>query len=208
MTPEFSPGPQGLPMPPVAMAAVGPMMLRTAAGVADSVRLHSFATRRYLEEVVRPTLEAELTAVGRSFEQFEVTGGGFIATGPNEAAVREAVEKIRYRVAFYGSTPAYRGVLELHGLGDLGERLSQKARARKWEEMAALVSDEVLDLFMARAAYEGVAEAIAKRFGGVVDTVTLDFLPGDDAATRRRVVEAVQRIPHRFEGFHTPEWRP
>jgi hypothetical protein len=74
--------------------------------------------------------------------------------------------------------------------------------------MAALVSDEVLDLFMARAAYEGVAEAIAKRFGGVVDTVTLDFLPGDDAATRRRVVEAVQRIPHCFEGFRTPEWRP
>lgn len=208
MTPEFSPGPQGLPMPPVAMAAVGPVMLRTAAGTADSVRLHSFATRRYLEEVVRPTLNAELTAGGRSFAQFEVTGGGFIATGPNDAAVREAAEKIRYRVAFYGSTPAYRGVLELHGLGDLGERLSQKARERKWDEMAALVSDEVLHLFMACAAYEGIAEAIAERFGGVVDTVTLDFLSGDDAATRRRVVEAVQRIPHRFDGFRTPQWRP
>jgi probable F420-dependent oxidoreductase len=208
MTPEFSPAPQGLPMPPVAIAAVGPVMLRTAAGVADSVRLHSFATRRYLEEVVRPALEAELTAVGRSFVQFEVTGGGFIATGPNEAAVREAAEKIRYRVAFYGSTPAYRGVLDLHGLGDLGERLSQKAREGKWGEMAALVSDEVLGMFMAYAAYEGIAEAIAQRFGGVVDTVTLDFLPGDDAATRRRVVEAVQRIPHCFEGFRTPEWRP
>src|ERR1700723_1161171 len=108
MTPEFSPGPQGLKMPPVAMAAVGPVMLKTAARVADSVRLHGFATRKYLTEVVRPMLQAELTAAGKSFAGFEVTGGGFIATGPDDAAVREAAEKVRYRVAFYGSTPAYR----------------------------------------------------------------------------------------------------
>ena len=62
MTPEFSPGPSGLPLPPIAMAAVGPLMLKTAARVADSVRLHGFATRKYLEEVVRPLLAAELAA--------------------------------------------------------------------------------------------------------------------------------------------------
>jgi probable F420-dependent oxidoreductase len=207
MTPEFAPGPQGLPMPPVAMAAVGPVMLKTAARVADSVRLHGFATRRYLEEVVLPMLEAELTAAGKSRAQFEVTGGGFIATGPDEAAARAAAEKVRYRVAFYGSTPAYRGVLELHGLGELGARLNAKVREGKWNEMAALVSDEVLDLFVARAPYEGIAEAIAKRFGGVVDTVTLEFPPGEDAAARRRVIAAVRSIPHRFQGFQTPAWR-
>src|ERR1700722_12015608 len=88
MTPEFSPGPQGLPMIPVAMAAVGPVMLKTAARVADSVRLHGFATRKYLQEVVRPMLAAELAASGKSLSGFEVTGGGFIATGPDDAAVQ------------------------------------------------------------------------------------------------------------------------
>lgn len=206
MTPEFSPGPQGLKMPPVAMAAVGPVMLKTAARVADSVRLHGFATRRYLEEVVRPLLQAELTAAGKSFSNFEITGGGFIATGPDEAAVKDAAEKVRYRVAFYGSTPAYWGVFETHGIGDLGPRLHAKVREGKWNELAALVSDEVLDLFVARAPYEGIAEAIEKRFGGVVDTVTLEFLPTDSAATRRRVVEEVQKVPHAFTGFRTEGW--
>ena len=120
MTPEFSPPAQHLPLPPVAMAAVGPLMLKTAARTADSVRLHSFATRDYLEQVVRPLLAEELAACGKSFENFEVTGGGFVATGPDAAAVREAAEKVRYRVAFYGSTPAYRGVFDLHGVSDLG----------------------------------------------------------------------------------------
>jgi probable F420-dependent oxidoreductase len=206
MTPEFSPGPQGLPMIPVAMAAVGPVMLKTAARVADSVRLHGFATRKYLQEVVRPMLAAELAASGKSFSGFEVTGGGFIATGPDDAAVQAAAEKVRYRVAFYGSTPAYRSVFEAHGIGDLGARLHEKVREGKWNEISTLVSDDVLDLFVARAPYEGIAEAIEQRFGGVADTVTLEFLPADTKATRRRVIEAVQKIPHQFTGFRTEVW--
>ena len=79
-------------------------------------------------------------------------------------------------------------------------------REGKWNEMAKLVSDEVLDLFVARAPYEGIAEAIEQRFGGVVDTVTLEFLPTDSAATRRKVIEAVQKIPHGFTGFRTEAW--
>jgi probable F420-dependent oxidoreductase len=206
MTPEFSPGPQGLPMIPVAMAAVGPVMLKTAARVADSVRLHGFATRLYLQDVVRPMLSAELAAAGKDFAHFEVTGGGFIATGPDDAAVQAATEKVRYRVAFYGSTPAYRPVFDAHGIGDLGARLNEKVREGKWDEMAKLVSDEVLDLFVARAPYEGLAEAIEQRFGGVVDTVTLEFLPTDSATTRRKVIEAVRKIPCAFTGFQTEGW--
>ncbi len=201
MTPEFTPPPVGLPLPPIALAAVGPLMLKTAARTADSVRLHGFATRRYLEEVVRPLLAAELSAAGKSFEQFEVTGGGFIATGPNEEAVRSATETVRRRIGFYGSTPAYRRVLELHGLGDLGARLYTLSREGKWGEMAALISDETLDLFCARATYEGLAEAVARRFGGLTDTVTLEFHPDDPPGTRRRVIEEIQAIPHAFRGF-------
>jgi len=169
--------------------------------VADSARLHSFATREYLERVVRPMLAEELRAAGKSFENFEITGGGFVATGPDDAAVHAAAEKARYRVAFYGSTPAYRGVFDLHGLTDLGAKLTEMSKQGAWSQMATQISDDVLDLFVARAPYEGIAEAIERRFGGIVDTVSLDFAPGTSAATRRRVVEQVQRIPHTFRAF-------
>lgn len=201
MTPEFNPGPNSMRLPPIAMAAVGPVMLKTAARVADSVRLHGFTTRKYLEEVTRPLLEAELAAAGKSFEHFEITGGGFIATGPDEAAVRAAAEKLRDRVAFYGSTPAYHGVFETHGLGDLGIKLNTMSKQGAWDRMASEVSDDVLELFIARAPYEGIAEAIERRFGGLVDSVTLDFTPGTTAAVRRRVIEPVRRIPSRFKSY-------
>jgi hypothetical protein len=109
-------------------------------------------------------------------------------------------------VAFYGSTPAYRSVFEAHGIGDLGVRLHEKVREGKWNEIASLVSNEVLDLFVARAPYDGIAEAIEQRFGGVVDTVTLEFLPTDSAPTRRRVIEAVQKTSHQFTGFQAQAW--
>jgi probable F420-dependent oxidoreductase len=201
MTPEFSPGPQGLRLPPVAIAAVGPLMLKTAARVADSVRLHSFATRAYLEQVVRPMLAQTLEAAGKSFENFEISGGGFVATGPDAAAVREAAEKVRYRVAFYGSTPAYRGVFDLHGVGDLGVRLNEMSRQGRWNEMAAQIPDDVLDLFVARATYDELPDAIARRYGGIVDTVSIDFAPGTSAATRQATIRAIQQIPSTFKEF-------
>jgi hypothetical protein len=75
------------------------------------------------------------------------------------------------------------------------------SRQGAWKQMAAQVSDEVLDLFVARATYEGLPEAIAKRFGEIVDSVSLDFTPGTDAATRRATIAAIQRIPSAFKGF-------
>ena len=203
MTPEFSPGPVGLPMPPIMIAAVGPLMLKTAARVCDGARLHGFATRKYLETVVRPLLDDELAKHGKNFENFEITGGGFVASGPDEDAVAKAAEKIRYRVAFYGSTPAYRGVLDLHGVGELGERLQHATRQGAWDKMAAMVPDDVLDLFLARATYRDLAPAIEKRFGGLVDTVSLDFLDSDRPELRAEVVKSVQAIPAVFKGYQT-----
>ncbi len=201
MTPEFSPGPQKLRVPPIAMAAVGPLMLKTAARFADSVRLHGFATKKYVDEIVRPLLSEELAKAGKSFAGFEVTGGGFIATGPNEAAVREAAETIRYRVAFYGSTPAYRGVFDLHGVTDLGVKLTDMSKQGQWKEMARQIPDDVLDLFVARAPYEGLAEAVAKRFGGIVDAISVDFVDGTPASVRRETIASLKKIPSAFTDF-------
>lgn len=203
MTPEFSPKPAKLPMVPIMIAAVGPEMQKTAARLCDGVRLHGFATRKYVTDVVRPLLAGELEKAGKSFAHFEVTGGGFIATGPDQASVDRAAEKLRYRVAFYGSTPAYRGVFDIHGLTDLGIKLHEASRKGQWNEMAAMVPDDVLDLFAVRATYDKLADAVADRFGGIADTVSVDFLPEDDEKTRRRVIDGLRRIPGSFEGFKT-----
>jgi probable F420-dependent oxidoreductase len=203
MNKEFSPGPNHLPCPPVTLAAVGPLMLRNAARLYDGVRLHSFATRAYLERQVEPVLQAQLAASRRPREAFEVSGGGFVATGPDADSVREAVEQVRYRVAWYASTPAYRTVLEPHGLVELGVKLSEMARRSAFGEMAALIPDEVLHLFAAIGTYDDIAARIEERFGGLVDTVSIPFPVETDPVAIREVVRAVQRIPSRFEGFRT-----
>jgi probable F420-dependent oxidoreductase len=203
MTPEFAQEPNGLAMVPVTIAAVGPAMQRLAGRVCDGVRLHSFCTRAYIEQVVMPEIEAGLAASGRPRANFEISGGGFVATGPDREAVKAAAEHVRYRVAFYGSTPAYRPVLALHGHEELGKRLSAMAKAGEWSQMAAAVPDEVLHLFAAVGTYDELPERIAERFGGVVDSVSIEAAPGTDTATLRRLVEAAKAIPSPFLGFAT-----
>ena len=171
MTPNFVPPSMGLPMTPVTLAAVGPKALQLAGEVADGVRLHAFCTRRYLEEIVLPRLSDGLGKSGRSLEHFEVSGGGFIATGPDDDAVASMFEWTRTRVGFYGSTPGYWPVLELHGLGDLGRKLNAMTRAGQWDQMAKEVSDDVVHLFAAVGRHDQIAKAIAQRFGGLVDSI-------------------------------------
>src|SRR5580698_3801821 len=98
MTPAFAPEPTGLPIPPVTIAAVGEAMLRVAGQVADGVRLHPLCSRKYLEEVCLPQIAVGMARGGRHRQNFDVHGGGFIATGPDEAAVADAMEQIRRRI--------------------------------------------------------------------------------------------------------------
>ena len=119
------------------MAAIGPAMLRVAGEVCDGVRLHPFCTRQYLEEVCVPRLGEGLAGTGRARPALEIVGGGFIATGPDAAAVAKMLDYVRFRIAFYCSTRAYWDVLRLHGLEALGEKLHRYPREGRWEEMAA-----------------------------------------------------------------------
>ena len=195
MTPEFTPAPMEAPPPPVYIAAVRPAMLRLAGRVCDGVRLHGFCTARYLDEVVVPSLQEGLARAGRPRERFEVCGGGFVVTGKDDAAVARAAETIRYRIAFYGSTRTYGPVFALHGWDDLGLELHRLSKEGRWQEMAARIGDDVLHAFCAVARYDGLAKAIAARFGGRTDSIELG-LPGDvSPAEARELLDDVRRIP-------------
>jgi probable F420-dependent oxidoreductase len=198
-TPNFSPEPIAAAPPAVMIAAVGPAMLKVAAEECDGVKLHGFCTRKYLTEDIMPRLEAGLAKAGRARSQYEISGGGFLATGPDDAAVARRFEWVRQRVAFYGSTPAYYPVLAAHGLEDLGHKLNALTRQGKWHEMAAEVSDEVAHLFAAVGRHDQIVKAIETRFGGLVDALTLRADGAGEVPPD--LVQDIRELPHAFRGF-------
>jgi probable F420-dependent oxidoreductase len=203
MTPNFAPPSLGLPMVPIVLAAVGSKALQLAGEVADGAHLHPFCTRRYQEEVVLPRLQEGLASSGRDFEHFEITGGGFIATGPDDQAVAKMFEWTRMRIGFYGSTPAYWPVLELHGLGDLGRKLNALSKQGKWDEMTKAIPDEVVHLFAVVGPHKEIVPAIERRFGGVSDAVFASLNSGVRSDLPAEVLTDIRRIPVRFKGYKT-----
>ena len=172
MTPMFSPPAHEWGAPPVYLAAVGPLMTRLAGEVADGLLVHGFTTERYLRERTLPALEEGLAGAGRARGEVAVTLPGLVVSGRTEDEMAAAATAVKGTIAFYGSTPAYRPVLELHGwegLADELHALSVSRREDKWTAMRDLVDDEVLGTFAVVAAPDEVAGQVRQRYDGVVD---------------------------------------
>jgi len=203
MTPDFSPEPTGLPMVPVTIAAVGEAMLRVAGEVCDGVRLHPLCSRRYVEEVALRHITEGMRRGGRNRANFDVFGGGFVVTGPDQETVAAGIERVRQRVAFYGSTRSYLPILSLHGLDELGLKLHGMSLDGRWNEMTSEVSDDVVRIFAACGIYGEIARAIEERFGGVADAIEINFPVDTPAGLERELLTDIRRIPHTFTGFDT-----
>lgn len=178
MTPNFTPRPNPYGRPKVFVAALGARMSEMAGEVADGVILHPFTTPRHLRGVTLPAIERGLARSGRRRSEFEIALPCFAAMADTADELRARADATRERIAFYGSTPAYRGVLDLEGHDALYEALHARSRNREWSAMAALVGDEVLDRFSAVGTPDAVGRQIAERFGGIIDRVSL-YLPYD-----------------------------
>jgi probable F420-dependent oxidoreductase len=169
MTPFFSPPPHPFGAPKVFLAAVGEKMTEVAGEVADGVIIHGFTTERYVKEVTVPALERGLKKAGRDRASFEISGPLFVVTGTNEQELADAERGTKQQIAFYGSTPAYRPVLELHGWGDLQTELNALSKQGEWAKMGDLIDDEILRTFAVVAEPEGVGAELKRRYAGVVD---------------------------------------
>jgi len=199
MTPNFVPEPYEGPAPRIGIAAVGPAMLKVSAEECDGVKLHVFCTRKYLEQKIQPILAEGLAKAGRARETFDISGGGFVVTGKDDEAVAKLFDWVRYRVAFYGSTPAYWPVFEEHGLGDLGRKLNAMTKAGQWNEIAAQVSDDVVHLFAAVGRHDQIAKAIEARFGGLVDSVGASANSAQPSDLPPDLIRDIARIPTRYQ---------
>jgi probable F420-dependent oxidoreductase len=172
MTPFFDPGKNPFGAPRVALAGVGGLMTEVAGEVCDGFICHGFTTERYLREVTLPALERGRAKAGKTMEGFEISGPSFVVTGATEEQLAAAAKGTRQQIAFYGSTPAYRGVLELHGWGELQTELNSMSKQGKWEEMGGLIDDEILNTFAVVGEPEQIAPELKRRYGDVINRIS------------------------------------
>jgi probable F420-dependent oxidoreductase len=178
MTPFFNPGPNPHGDARVFLAGVGERMTQVAGEVADGFLCHGFTTRQYLDEVTLPNLAKGRAKAGKAMDGFQLAGPMFVVTGRDEAEMAEAAKGVKGQIAFYGSTPAYRPVLELHGWGDLQEELNRLSKEGRWAEMGNLIDDDMLATFAVVAPLDEVAGALKERWGDVLDRLSF-YTPYD-----------------------------
>jgi probable F420-dependent oxidoreductase len=178
MTPFFNPGPNPHGDARIFLAGVGELMTQVAGEVADGFLCHGFTTRQYLDEVTLPNLAKGRAKAGKAMEGFQLAGPMFVVTGTDEAEMAEAAKGVKGQIAFYGSTPAYRPVLDLHGWGDLQEELNRLSKEGRWAEMGDLIDDDMLATFAVVAPLDEVADALKERWGDVLDRLSF-YAPYD-----------------------------
>ena len=170
MTPFFTPDRADLGdfgVPRIFLAGVGELMTEVAGEVCDGFICHGFTTERYLRDVTLPALARGRAKAGKTMEGFEIVGPSFVVTGNNEAETAAAEAGTRQQIAFYGSTPAYKGVLELHGWDGLHEELNALSKKGGWVEMGNLITDDILNTFAVVGEPEQIAPELLRRYGEI-----------------------------------------
>ena len=175
MTPMFSPAASdldGFGPPKMFLAGVGPLMTEVAGEAFDGFICHGFTTEKYLREVTIPALARGREKAGKNMEGFEIVGPSFVVTGNNDEEIEKAATATREQIAFYGSTPAYRPVLEMHGWGGLQDELNTLSKRGEWVEMGTLIDDEILNTFAVVGEPESIAAELGKRYGDVIQRLS------------------------------------
>jgi probable F420-dependent oxidoreductase len=145
MTPFFSPGKNDYGTPPVFVAAVGPRMLEVAGEVGDGMFVHPLNSPGYVDEILLPALQRGFAEAGKTRDDFEISCQTITMMGANDEQIAKARSKAKGQISFYGSTPAYRVVLDHMGVGDLQPELNRLSKQGKWLDMMKLVSDDMVD---------------------------------------------------------------
>lgn len=192
MNPFFDPGPNPHGAPQIALAGVGPLMTEVAGETSDVFLCHSFTSEQFLRETTIPALERGATRAGRSLTDINLVGQPFVATGADEAELAQATRATRERVAFYGSTPAYRPVLECHGWGDLQSELNALSKQGRWVEMGDLIDDEILHTLAIVGEPEQLGDLLVDRYGELAQRVNIDVATPDDPERWSGVLSQIQ----------------
>jgi probable F420-dependent oxidoreductase len=192
MAPFFNPGPNAHGNPPIMLAAVGPLMTEAAGEVADGVLLHGFSTERYVREATVPALERGWAKAGRDREGFEITAPAMVVAADTDEEIAAGVATVKQQIGFYGSTPAYRPVLELHGWGELQDELRAMTKRGEWDRMADLIDDEMVNTFAVVGTPEEAVAEVKRRYGDIATRITLQLPPERDEARWRGLFDELR----------------
>ncbi|MGH9135064.1 MAG: TIGR03617 family F420-dependent LLM class oxidoreductase [Ilumatobacteraceae bacterium] len=194
MVPLFDPGPIEHPDIPIHIAAIGPNMCAVAGEVADGVRLHPICTTRYIDERIKPAVERGATTAGRDPSHIELCMKPLVATAPDDASLVRVAEIVRARVAFYLSTPAYQRVFDLHEWGEQAERAAVLSKAGRWEELPAVVDDEMLHTVATVGTHATIAGQLRDRYRHRVDRIefSIPVVGTGDGETLRHLLATIR----------------
>ncbi len=193
MTPFFNPGASPHSAPKIVLAAVGPKMTEVAGEVADGIIPHAFTTERYLREVTLPALARGRGMSGQTLEGFEISGPAFVVARDTEEEIAAGVQFVRAQIAFYGSTPAYRPVLDLHGWGELQEECNAMTKRGEWDRLGEVIDDEVLNTFAVIGTPEEAVAELRRRYGDIVTQITLSLPEEYDTERWSALFEVLRR---------------
>jgi probable F420-dependent oxidoreductase len=196
MTPNFNPGPIDYPMPKVGLGCVGDGMSRAAGEVADVVMPHGFMTDKYMRDVLLPNVAIGLKRSGRTWNDIEVTGGGFTVFGETESEIEQKLDRLRQPISFYGSTRSYHEIFEVHGLKDFGMRLHELSLRGQWDEMQKSVTEDITRVFAQTSTYDKLPEFI-REHREYASRIGLGDLPTRTPAERERarhIIREVQQV--------------
>ncbi len=192
MTPMFVPAKREFAAPSVRLAGVGPLMTEVAGEVADGLIAHGFSTPQYMREVTLPAVERGLAKNNRQRGDFDISSPIMVVSGADEESFEANKQAVKTQLAFYGSTPAYQPVLELHGWGDLQAILNRLSKEGKWLGMGELINDEILNTFAVVCENpQDIAPLIKSRYQGLVDTWQCTFMTPDEQL-QQEIINAVQ----------------
>ncbi len=187
MTPFFNPGPIEHPDIPVYIAGVNPGMCKVAGAVAEGLHVHPLHTTRYLREVIGPALAEGALKARRRREDIAVAASVFAAVGADRREIRNVTELLRQQIAFYASTRSYRRVMELHGWGDVCDRLHALSTSGRWEKMGAEVTEEMTREFVVEGTWDEIGGILRRRYDGLADRIRL-YVPFDGDQNWKRLV--------------------
>ncbi len=189
MTPNFTPKDVPHGPPPIYVGALGPRLTRAVAEVADGLLVMPFGSKRFLHDVTMTKVDEGLASAGRSRDDFTVVPEIIVSVADEDPHHTSA----RQLLAFYGSTPAYRPVLEVHGWGELQPELHALSKQGRWQEMGGLIDDDVLHTIAACGTPKEIAAHIRDRVGGVSDQVCVYQPAPMRAESLGQIVDALVR---------------
>jgi probable F420-dependent oxidoreductase len=176
MTPMFSPGPSEVGPPPILLGALGPRMTAMTAAIADGLVVLPFNSRRSLTELTMVSVADGLARRAPDQGAFEVLCGLIVGLGQSDEEIEQSRSGVRALLGFYGSTPAYRRVLDIEGAGDLQSELAALVRRGEWGALGGHIPDDLVDRLAICGTPKECAERIRAKVDGVAERVAL-FTP-------------------------------